>query len=190
MKLNSNLSTRRYRVIAGYSLVEMLFSMGVGAILLLNMDVLYVFGMKSFVCMANYDLLDASSCNTLDIFSKSIRGATAVIAYEPNQSITLTNALAGQGTTIRYDPTTRTVVSTVTGQATRTNLTGCDSWSFSLYTRAPNITSTDVTFNPATSAASCKLVQMNWHCTKTIIGLALTTESVQTAQIVLRNKTN
>ena len=140
--------------------------------------------------MTNYDILDASSCNTLDSLSKAIRGATAVTAFVPNQSITFTNSIAHQGITITFNAAAGTVVSTVTGQGSKTNLTGCDSFTFSFYTRYPNITSQAVTFNTTSSAASCKLVQMDWHCSKTVLGTELNTESVQTAQVVLRNKTN
>jgi hypothetical protein len=77
-----------------------------------------------------------------------------------------------------------------TGLAPMVVLTGCDRWKVWLYNRAPNINSTNLSFNPATSLANCKLVNMSWKCSRTILGSKINTESVQTAQIVLRNKVN
>jgi len=71
-----------------------------------------------------------------------------------------------------------------TGEAAQTLLTGCDKWSVGLYTRAPNVSSTNLSFNVASNLASCKLVNMAWKSSRTILGSKLETESVQTAQIV------
>ena len=49
-------------------------------------------------------------------------------------------------------------------------------------------------FFPATNTAgaydlsTCKLINMTRKCSRTILGSKLNTESVQTAQVVLRNK--
>jgi hypothetical protein len=49
-------------------------------------------------------------------------------------------------------------------------------------------------FFPATNSAGaydlsvCKLINMTWKCSRTVLGSKLNTESVQTAQVVLRNK--
>jgi len=37
---------------------------------------------------------------------------------------------------------------------------------------------------------ACKLINMTWKCSRTIFGSKRNTESIQTAQIVLRNKVN
>jgi hypothetical protein len=49
-------------------------------------------------------------------------------------------------------------------------------------------------FYPATNNAGaldltiCKVINMNWKCSRAILQQKINTESVQTAQIVLRNK--
>ncbi len=49
-------------------------------------------------------------------------------------------------------------------------------------------------FYPATNSSGvydpsiCKLINMSWKCSRTILGSKMNTESVQTAQVVLRNK--
>ena len=189
MKLYFRNPTRRRFHAAAFTLVEMVTSVGLGLLVLTSVSILFINGNNCFVSMGNYQNLDRYSCNCLDILSREIRNATAVTAYSANQSITLTNATLGQTVVITYSSAARTLVLTKTGQPAQTNLTGCDSWTFSLYNRAPITSSTNITFNAATNAADCKLIQMNWECSRTVLGSKLNTESVQTAEIVLRNKT-
>jgi hypothetical protein len=131
----------------------------------------------------------------LDVLSREIRGASAVIATNAS-SITLTNATSGKSIIITYNSANSTLVLTgtqiqlETGTSTPvTNLTGCNSWSYTMYSRAPTVTSTNITFNSTNNMAECKLIEMHWKCSRTVLGVALNTESVQTAQIVLRNGT-
>ena len=147
--------------------------------------------------MANYQNLDKYSCNALDLLSREVRGASSVTATNTS-SISFTNATKGTTIVITYDPTGKTLILSgsqvlaETGNSTVTNLTGCDNWGYLLFTGVPNIT-TDIAFYSLTSTnnlSDAKIVQMSWKCSRTILGAKLTTESVQTAQIVLRNKTS
>jgi hypothetical protein len=80
------------------------------------------------------------------------------------------------------------------GQPTVTALTGCDRWSFSLYQRTPWVTPTNILYYPATNITGrldvslCKLINLSWKCSRKILAQKVNTESVQAAQIVLRNK--
>jgi hypothetical protein len=173
----------------GFTLVEMMTSVGLGVVLLCVVAILFINGSMSFVAVANYQNLDAKSTVALDTISKEIRNATAVIATN-SVSLTLTNASAATFTKLTYNSTARTLVMTKTGQAAVTNLTGCDSWSFALYNRVPTPSSTNITFTTAGSLAEIKLISMTWKCSRTVLGSRMNTESVQTAQVVLRNKVN
>ena len=173
----------------GYTLIELVVCVGLSIILLAIVAMLFINGSQSFVAMGNYQDLDVKSTAALDSFSKEIRNATAVVGYTNGVSLTLTNSAAGTCTILRYDSTARVLVMSKTGQTDKTNLTGCDSWSFTLYNRIPSFSSTNITFS-VTNAANCKLVGMKWKCSRTILGSKLNTESVQTAQVMLRNKVN
>jgi archaellum component FlaF (FlaF/FlaG flagellin family) len=194
MKFHACHLNRRQNLVAGFTLIEMMMSVGLGLLLLVGVAILYINGNESFVAMANYQNLDRYSASALDILSREIRNASAVTATNAS-SITLTNATQGKTIIITYSSTDRTLVLSgtqilaETGQSAVTNLIGCDSWSYSMYDRAPTVTSTNIIFNGTNNMADCKLIQMNWKCSRTILGAKLTTESVQTAQIVLRNKT-
>lgn len=195
MNPTTNHSKCRRRA-AGFTMVEMMVAIGLTAVLLSSLMGLYVSGLLSFAAMGNYQNLEVKSYYALDTLSREIRNSNLVIGYVTNQSLTLSNSYArngaGQINIITYDPTAQIVTLQRTGQATITNLTECDSWGFNLYTRAPdtNSFSTNIVFTVATNASACKLIQMSWKCSRTILGSKLNTESVQTAQIVLRNKTS
>jgi hypothetical protein len=106
----------------------------------------------------------------------------------------VTNASQSLVITLRWDSNALTVTPKRTGQAPVIALTECDQWGFSLYQRTPLLTSTNVVFYPATNglgapdATICKLIDLSWKCSRTIAAMKINTESVQSAQIVLRNK--
>ena len=181
----------------GFTLVELLVASALASMVLGVVMTINVFGQKSFIAIGNYVNLDAKSRNTLDVLSREIRNATAVLSIQTNlpvKSLTLTNATLSQAVTITYNSTARTLVLTKTGQAAQTFLTECDRWDCSLYNRAPIFSTTNITFYASTNGLGqlnvsfCKLINMSWKCSRPVLGSKMNTESVQTAQIVLRNK--
>ena len=186
----------RGRRARGFTLIEMMVGLGLSSIIFALAGSLWLFGSRSFVAMGNYADLDAKSRYSLDLMSRDIRQASQVTAFQKNGTtkwLTVTNALAGTSSTYTWNPTPRTLVCQKTGQPDQVLLTECDSWVFDLYQRVPQSGTTYV-FYPATNThgvydlSICKLVNMTWKCSRTILGSKMNTESVQTAQVVLRNK--
>lgn len=180
-----------------FTLMETLVSVGLGVMMLMVTVFLTVYGARTFAAMGNYIDLDDQSRNTVDIIGREIRDSSGVVAFQtnlPTQWLKLTNAMSGTTCTLTYDSNSRTLIFQKTGQPAQTNLTQCDQWSFALYDRAPVVTSNNISFHAATNGVGqldptfCKLINMTWKCSRTILGAKLTTESMQTAQIVLRNK--
>ena len=95
--------------------------------------------------------------------------------------------------TYTWQASTQSLACQKPGEPDQVYLTECDRWDFELFQRAPQKSGSYVFF-PATNSAGaydlsiCKLINMSWKCSRTILGSKLNTESVQTAQIVLRNK--
>ena len=146
--------------------------------------------------MSNYVDLDAKSRQALDLMSREIRQATQVSGFQMNGStkwFTVTNATLGTGSTFLWQASTGMLVCQKPGQPDTVYLTGCDTWNFQPYQRSPQ-TGGNYVFIPATNSAGvydlsiCKLVNMTWKCSRTILGCKVNTESVQTAQVVLRNR--
>ena len=181
---------------AGSTLPELMVGLAVGSLVLAMAASLWLFGSRSFAAMGNYTDLDNKSRSALDLMSRDIRQATAVTAFNStmsDKSLTITNALLGTGTTYSWKASTQALVSQKPGQPDQVLLTGCDKWEFDLFQRAPQKGGTYVFF-PATNSAGaydlsiCKLINMSWKCSRSILGSKVNTESVQTAQLVLRNK--
>src|SRR4051812_8348664 len=179
------------RQIAGFTLVEAMVATAIGTLIMAVMAALSVYSARTFSAMGNYVDLDMHSRNALDVIAREMRQSTGVVDSKTNSGInylTLTNTDTATYVKITWNSDAGTLALDKTGQGTQVLLTGCDKWKFWLYNRAPNLNPTNLSFNLATNLADCKLVNMSWKCSRTILGSKLNTESVQTAQIVLRNK--
>jgi hypothetical protein len=181
---------------SGMSMMELLVAVSLGAIVLTVVWLLSIFAFRSFAALGNYAELDGSSRLALDLMSRQVRQATHVISVQPNlpiRSFTVANLLplelGGPTVTNKYTWNSDTGVMLWerwegSDYLLRTNLTGCDLWSFKMYTRAPTTNGFDLTTDPTV----CKLINLNWKCSRTILGKKVNTETVLTAQLMLRNK--
>lgn len=179
---------------SGFTLMELMMSLAAGALVMGAVVAMMMFTGKSFFMLGSYVDLDRQSRTAVDTLGREIRNSSQLL--EANQSSTpylwLTNASLKSMDYISYYPGNGTLMWTnIQNNGTRTVqmlLTNCDSWSYSLYTRSITNTPTDILSYAASNNASCKMINMNWHCYRTMFGSKYTTEIVQTAQIVLRNK--
>ncbi len=178
------------------TLVEVMVSVALGSMLVAMAGSLWLFGSRSFAAMSNYTDLDAKSRNALDQMSREIRQATRVMGFDNTGTtrwLSVTNADEGSTTRYTWNGARRTLLRQKTGEPDQVYLTECDRWDFQLFQRSPQIDATYI-FVPATNehgvydVSICKLINMTWKCSRTILGSPVNTESVQTAQVVLRNK--
>jgi len=179
------LTPGQYRL--GMTVVEMLVALGLSSMVLGGIMTLFTVSLKNFTGMSNYASLTSQSRQSMDSMSKDIRQATQVIGYMNTpgaKSLTLSNAFTGISQVYSWDSNSCNLVCTK-GQTTRTNLVGCDSWDFSFYQRNPT---NNWTFVNTTNLGVCKLINMTWKCSRTLLGTKLNTEDLVTAEIVLRNK--
>jgi prepilin-type N-terminal cleavage/methylation domain-containing protein len=181
----------------GFTLMEVLVASALAGLVVAIVITSFKYSGTSFAAMGNYSDLDRKSRNALDVLGREIRNSSALIAVTNNpKSLTFTNATAGKIITVQYNAGAGTLTLSKTGQATLTLLTQCDQWDFQLYSKYPLLTSSNISFYGATNGAgatdvtACKLVNMTWKCSRSIFGSKRNTESIQTAQIVLRDKVN
>lgn len=169
----------------GALLMDLLIGTGLGSVILTLVSLLTVYSARSFQAMTNYVDLDQTSRNALDKMSREIRQTTKLLA-------SATNYLSFQdfdgGTLVyTYDPVAQTLTRTKNGVAdSRPLLTKCYYLNFSIYQRN-TITNTYNQY-PTATAATCKLVQLDWVCSRPIIGTGKNTESVQSAKVVIRRE--
>ncbi len=184
-----------------FTLVEVVVVVLVGALLLYAIYILGLYGARTFAAMGNYADLDSRSRLALDTMTREIREAQSLTAFvngPTSKSLTFYNGVQNSTIAFSWDATSGTITFAKTGQDTQTLLTGCVAWNFALYQRTPCITPTNILYYPATNISGvltpslCKLIDMSWKCARTNFAMMTSqrfnTETVQTAQIVLRNK--
>jgi len=186
---------------AGMTLVEMLVAIGISGIVFVAVGMMIFFSGRSYAALANYVDLDNRSRSALDLMSKEIRQAdgvtnSATATLPSGQVVTNQLVLSGKETdgtaytlTYSYNPTNQTLVRTKVGGSyagAKTLLTGCSYLNFGLYQRVP----IDGTLDQFSAAdyATCKVVQLDWICSRKIFNKAANTESIQSAKVVIRKK--
>jgi Tfp pilus assembly protein PilW len=167
----------------GLTLVQVMVGTAIGSVVLAAVASLSIFAGRSFAALGNYSDLDAQSRKALDRMTREIRQASRLKSSSTNQLIFVD--ADGADLSYVYDPGARTLTRVKGGQA-EVFLKECDQLEFSIYQRNPINGSYDV--YPTASAATCKLVQLTWVCSRTILGARMNTESVQSAKVVIRKQ--
>ena len=171
------------RLPAAFTLPEMLVSLGAGSIILGAVALLSIFSSRSFVAMGNYMDLDKASRNALDQMSRDIRETLSLTSYQTNRLVFADSD--GSPLTYTWSPSTGKLTTTKNG-VTKTLLSQCDYLSFRISQRNP-IPGVFDFYTASNNPALCKLIDVSWKCSRTLLGQKINTESVQTAKIVIRN---
>lgn len=173
----------------GWTLVEMVVAAGVFSISGIALATIFLFSIRSFAAMANYSALDQSNRHALDILTREVRQARAVVGCSTN-SITV---MDGNGASITYyfNPRTKQFIRAVSGGTSEVLLNDCNLLNFKLFQRNP-INGTYDVYPAATNnwQATVKVVQLSWKTSRTLPHGAVNSENVQTARIVIRKKPN
>lgn len=173
----------------GWTLVEMMVAFGVFSISGLALATILVFSVKSFASMANYSSLDQANRHAMDVLTREVRQARAVVAVSTN-SISLVD---GNGASVTYffNPQNKQFVRTISGGSSEVLLKDCNLLEFYLFQRNP-INGTYDIYPAATNnwQATVKVVQLSWKTSRSLLNGAVNSENVQTARIVIRKKPN
>ncbi len=167
----------------GATLVEFMVASGVAAILAITIGNALMYGARSYAALANYNELDNLSRNALDTLVSQIRASKHLKVYETTRIVMQDSD--DIDLEFKYDSTAKTLTRTKSG-VSKILLKECDTLRFDIFQRNP----IGGTYNQYATAdpATCKLVQVNWVCSRKIMNRAVNTESVQTAKIVIRNQ--
>lgn len=175
---------------SGFALLEAIIAAGITTLLVLVLCSFTMFSGKSFAALFNYVDLDDVNKVAMDRITRDVRQANRVTQAYTNlvtgkvTSITLENADLSL-TTYTYNPTLR-ILTRSKGASTQVILEECDRLAFRLCQRNPVGGTYDV--YDASGPALCKVVDVSWMCSRTILGRKENTESVQTARIVIRKQ--
>ena len=164
--------------------------MAVSAIILTALISFTVYAAKSFAGMVNYVDLEQKSQFAVDSMLRDIRETKSLTSYGTTtlNGRTITNSLSfldadDQTLTFRFFDN---ILLRTKGTENTMLLTNVDYLCFQVFKRNPVAT----TFEqfPTSDAGNCKLVSVSWICSRSILGSAINTESVQTAKIVIRKQ--
>jgi len=166
-----------------FSLIELQIALGLGLVVLAAVLSFFLFSTRSFAAMTNYLDLQQKTQIALDQMSREIRQVARLTACSSN-SLTFQDY---DGGTLQYAWNSQSKTLTRTkGTTTKTFLTGCDSLQFSMFQRTPS----NDTFLPysTTTVSTAKLIELQWNCSRTILGTKANTETMQSAKVVIRRK--
>jgi len=177
----------RHQSRSGSALIEMLFGIGISALVLTQICLIWYYSSRSFVAQLNYVDMDQISQRTLDRLSREIRQAKVMTIFTTNR-ITLTDYdnqplsyVFSEKQLLRIKPNENNGKPTVM-------LKELDSGSFAIYQRNPIAGQYDQ--YPTATPATCKLVEVKWRCKRKLIPSAPETkESMHSAKIVIRCST-
>ncbi len=164
----------------GMTLPEMMVSVAVGFLILTVMAVVFMTSARTFAAMGNYVTMDANSRNALDRMTREIRRTGNLAEFTPTHLKFVNLTQSNSFLVYDWDPDSRQLTEWQTGYTT-TNvlLKECDQLSFLMENSL---------FAPTTNISDSKGITVNWKCSRTILGNKLTTENMEQALIVMRNK--
>jgi hypothetical protein len=168
------------------TLIELLVSVGFATLIFVVVGRMSLFGARSYTALANYNDLDQASQNALDTMSREIRQTVALLEFVTNGVQRLTfKDYDGNQLKYEWNPSTRNLVRKKVGKPDKILLKECDNLFFHISQQNP---SNNFVFYQASGISTAKLIDINWTCSRKIVGAKVNTESVQTAKIVMRNR--
>jgi Tfp pilus assembly protein PilW len=172
-----------------FTLIEVAIALGLSVLAFAAVASMFLYGCRSTAIIGNYSDLNRLNINALDQMSTDIRQADSVLLCSNNlfeiQAVDI-NTGATNALTYTYSPTGQTLTRTYEG-ATTILLTGIvtNSLQFTMYQRNP--IGGSVSNYVTTNVAICKVVQISWKCSRSILGIGQT-ESAQSCEIVIRKE--
>ncbi len=178
------------------TLVEIMVATGVGSIVLVAVMSLSLLSARSFAALTNYVDLDIKSRTALDTMAADIRQAEALTAASTT-NLTFRTVILNSDTNNNLTSTTNTLnyaynsarltLTRTLGAESSVLLSNCSFLQFSIFMR--NTTNGTYDQYPVSDMARpdlCKLVQLTWVCSRSVLGRFANSESVQSAKIVMR----
>lgn len=165
-----------------FTLLEVLIASALAVVVGGAIAAFTLFSSRTFVYMADFTDMNQSSQFALDEMSRQIRQAKELTSYSSN-SLTFLDATNGN-LQFSYDPSARTLVQTSGGKDI-TLLTDCDSLQFAVYQHTMISNTFDCYSVSATN--NTRVIQVDWTCSRDVYGKKAATETVETAEIVMRN---
>jgi hypothetical protein len=181
------MSIKRHRITgSGFSLIELLFFVVLATIVVVAGVTLATNFMRTVAFLTNTVDLDTKSRLAADRISREIRQCDTIVSASSN-SIVL--RLGTNLTTYAHYPDQKTkplVRLSPDDPDGEVVLTGCDFVRFDLFQHQLSLAPYDL-YLPA-APTNCKIVQLNWVCSRELLGFKANTTTMQSAKVVIRKK--
>ena len=172
---------------AGFTLIEILFFVILSTIVVVAGVTLAINFMRTVAFLTNGVDLDTKSRLAADSITREIRQCDTVEGTTTSSSLVL--RLGTNLTSYTYYPTQpgKPLVRYTTADGKSTNmLTGVDYVRFDLFQHQLATAQYD-DYLPANST-NCKIVQLNWVCSRELLGFRANSTTLQSPKIVIRKK--
>jgi len=163
--------------------VELLIASGLAGLFLGVCLSLTFFTARSIASVTDSVDLNARSRHAIDRMGQKLRQASTVKSFSPT-SVSL--VYDGRSLVYTYNPNDKTLVENDGGNRT-TLLEDCESLAFSFYKRNP-LTNSFNQFPVLTATNEAKVVQVNWRCSRDLVGKTSGSAEMVSAKFVIRAK--
>jgi hypothetical protein len=177
----TNTYTRNRR--SAFSLVEYLVTLTISVLIIVTGAAASENFLRAVAFLTNSVDLDAKNRLAIDRMSREIRGCDAVVAATTNG---LVLRVGTKLVAFEHHADTRELVRVDPDTGTQVYLKGCDYIRFDRFRRNP--LSGKYNEYPATTTTDCKLVQINWVCSRRVLGFQANTGRMESARVVIRNQ--
>ncbi len=174
---------RRQAAQAGFTLMESLFATAIAAFVLAGLITSYIFSVKGFRGLANYNQMQEDGRWAVEWLSHDLRFALGISSWSSNSVVVLLpSAINSAGAVTSTDIVTHTLENAAwyrmdANGTTKELATNVNSLAFSLYDQAGNLT---------TQASQAVSVQVNAFLSQTFLNSTQTVECVS-ARYRMRN---
>jgi hypothetical protein len=163
--------------------VEVLIATGLSGLLLAVCLSLALFTARGIASVTDSVDLNARSRHAIDRMGQKLRQASTVKSFSKT-SVSL--VYDGKDLTYTYDPQLKTLVENDAGTRA-TLLENCDTLAFSFYKRNP-VTNSFNQFPVLTATNEAKVIQVNWRCSRELVGKDSGSSEMVSARFVIRAK--
>ena len=175
----------RRRSAKGFTLVELIVSSGIGAVIMIGVLSSFLFIGRSAYNMAYYTEMEAQARKMLEYFAEDARQASSATW---NSSVSVTLVVNTQQVTYAYNSGTGVFTRTKTGSPT-VSVTGVTTFQFTAYTiNGSQITDFSTAAARTAAGVDTKQVQISLSAARNRATLATSTSTVLSARFILRNK--
>lgn len=175
------------------TLVEMMVAMAIGSLVFLALGSLSIYSATSMRSMIDYTELNHSSRMALDQISREIRQsrglASAPISNSTTMSLSFKADFGGVTVTnsISYDKTAKILTLSRTNELP-VYLKDCTFFNWKFFDHST--TAGNFNFVSTTDYTQCKMIELNWLCSRDNWRKATNSESIQSMKVVIRKKPN